>query len=346
MNSWKSSSFGACIPPLTTLKWGTGSRGALSATRLRHSGWPVAAATARAAAIDTPTMALAPSRDLFSVPSRSISIRSSSARSANARELTASAISPFRLATARNTPFPPNRAGSPSRSSTASLDPVEAPDGTPARAIVPSPSATVTVRVGRPRESRISRACTAVTSTFMGLASWSRSLIQSCRGSTLAPSPVTGVRTPGTTRRPARTVIGEVSEEPSDADEQHEPRCWRYLRQRPMAALDCLRGRAPLGLGLPALRTVRGLKNGVEGTFELDAHGLLDPAPCRVESSRKVSSRSAGVLVELGRLGPGRGRAPGRRGVAAGPAALQAADGCEVALDTRPPKRVSWGSLV
>jgi hypothetical protein len=99
----------------------------------------------------------------------------------------------------------------------------------------------------------------------------------------------------------------------------------------------------PLGLGLPALRTVRGLKNGMEGTFELDAHRLLDPAPCRVESSRKVSSRSAGVLVELGRLGPGRGRAPGRRGVAARPAALQAVDGCEVALDTRPPKRVSRG---
>ena len=40
---------------------------------------------ARAAAIDTPTMALAPSRDLFSVPSRSISARSSSARSAKLR---------------------------------------------------------------------------------------------------------------------------------------------------------------------------------------------------------------------------------------------------------------------
>ena len=27
MNSWNSSSFGACTPPLSTLKWGTGSRG-------------------------------------------------------------------------------------------------------------------------------------------------------------------------------------------------------------------------------------------------------------------------------------------------------------------------------
>ena len=43
----------------------------------------VAAANARAAAMDTPTMALAPRPDLFSVPSSSISSRSSSARSAN-----------------------------------------------------------------------------------------------------------------------------------------------------------------------------------------------------------------------------------------------------------------------
>jgi hypothetical protein len=40
--------------------------------------------------------------------------------------------------------------GSPSRRSTASREPVEAPDGTPARAVVPSASRTVTARVGRP----------------------------------------------------------------------------------------------------------------------------------------------------------------------------------------------------
>ena len=47
---------------------------------------------------------------------------------------------------------------SPSRSSTASCSPVDAPDGTAARANVPSSSATSTSTVGLPRESRISRA--------------------------------------------------------------------------------------------------------------------------------------------------------------------------------------------
>jgi len=60
------------------------------------------------------------------------------------------------LATARETPAPPKRAGSPSRSSTASRVPVDAPEGTPASATVPSARLTVTVRVGRPRESNTS----------------------------------------------------------------------------------------------------------------------------------------------------------------------------------------------
>src|SRR6185312_3119177 len=46
----------------------------------------------------------------------------------------------------------------PSRSSTASNAPVEAPLGTAARATVPSSSSTSTSTVGLPRESRISRA--------------------------------------------------------------------------------------------------------------------------------------------------------------------------------------------
>ncbi|SKW43028.1 Uncharacterised protein [Mycobacteroides abscessus subsp. abscessus] len=57
------------------------------------------------------------------------------------------------------TPLPPYRA-SPSRSSTASCSPVEAPEGTAARANVPSVKATSTSTVGLPRESRISRAPT------------------------------------------------------------------------------------------------------------------------------------------------------------------------------------------
>jgi len=69
-----------------------------------------------------------------------------------------SASSRFTEATAPSTPLPSYRAESPSRRSTASRDPIDAPDGTPARAAVPSPSRAVTASVGRPRESRISSA--------------------------------------------------------------------------------------------------------------------------------------------------------------------------------------------
>ena len=77
---------GGVDPPLTTLKCGTGRRAVTPAgLRERQSARPAGAAMARAAAIDTPTMALAPRRALFSVPSRSIRVRSSSARSQNVR---------------------------------------------------------------------------------------------------------------------------------------------------------------------------------------------------------------------------------------------------------------------
>ena len=59
--------------------------------------------------------------------------------------------------TALLTPLPPYRA-SPSRSSTASKAPVDAPEGTAARPSDPSSRMTSTSTVGLPRESRISRA--------------------------------------------------------------------------------------------------------------------------------------------------------------------------------------------
>src|SRR3954447_10789678 len=65
------------------------------------------------------------------------------------------------LATAFSTPLPRYRPLSPSRSSSASNAPVEAPEGTAARAIVPSSSPISTSTVGLPRESRISRATIA-----------------------------------------------------------------------------------------------------------------------------------------------------------------------------------------
>src|SRR6266480_786568 len=69
----------------------------------------------------------------------------------------ASKISPFTAPTALSTPLPRYRDLSPSRSSTASCAPVEAPDGTAARPIEPSSSTTSTSTVGLPRLSRISR---------------------------------------------------------------------------------------------------------------------------------------------------------------------------------------------
>src|ERR1700730_19055557 len=70
------------------------------------------------------------------------------------------AISPFTLATALRTPLPPYRRVSPSRSSSASRSPVDAPDGTAPRPTAPSASVTSTSTVGLPRESRISRPTT------------------------------------------------------------------------------------------------------------------------------------------------------------------------------------------
>src|SRR5262245_48676188 len=61
------------------------------------------------------------------------------------------------LPTAFRTPLPPYRAVSPSRSSSASRSPVEAPEGTAARPNAPPASVTSTSTVGFPRESRISR---------------------------------------------------------------------------------------------------------------------------------------------------------------------------------------------
>ena len=63
----------------------------------------------------------------------------------------------FTLVTAFCTPLPRYRFLSPSRSSTASRAPVEAPEGTAARPKLPSSNVTSASTVGLPRESRISR---------------------------------------------------------------------------------------------------------------------------------------------------------------------------------------------
>ena len=67
------------------------------------------------------------------------------------------AIRLFTFSTACSTPFPPYRF-SPSRSSTASYVPVDAPDGTEALPTTSSPARTSTSTVGFPLESSISLA--------------------------------------------------------------------------------------------------------------------------------------------------------------------------------------------
>src|SRR5258708_29381673 len=77
-------------------------------------------AAARAAAMETARMALAPSRDLVGVPSREIILWSSARWSAASRPATDLAISLLALSTALSTPLPRYFDLSPSRSSRAS----------------------------------------------------------------------------------------------------------------------------------------------------------------------------------------------------------------------------------
>src|SRR5690606_29563908 len=118
---------------------------------------PRAFAAALATARLTPRIALAPSRPLLGVPSSASIVRSRSRWSSASRPSSASAISPLTAATALCTPLPRYRPVSPSRNSTASCAPVEAPDGTAARPKLPSSNSTSTSTVGLPLESRISR---------------------------------------------------------------------------------------------------------------------------------------------------------------------------------------------
>src|SRR5829696_3438543 len=124
---------------------------------------PSSSAAALATARLTPRMALAPSRALLSVPSRSIIAWSIWRWSSASSPRSALAISPSTLATARATPLPPHGAP-PSRSSTASCSPVEAPLGTIARPVAPLSSSTSTSTVGLPRESRTCRPTTSTIS--------------------------------------------------------------------------------------------------------------------------------------------------------------------------------------
>src|SRR4051812_14577831 len=160
MNSCRSIEFCACAPPLITFSIGTGNVRAASPPIQRKSETFAFAAAAFAAASETPRIAFAPSRPLFSVPSSSSRRASTAFWSSASTPCSACAISPSTLLTACVTPLPAHAPVSPSRSSSASWTPVDAPDGTAARPNAPFPSRTSTSTVGLPRESRIWRACT------------------------------------------------------------------------------------------------------------------------------------------------------------------------------------------
>src|SRR6218665_1435811 len=86
MNSCKSRLLLACAPPLITFISGTGGCALPRPPRWGYSGRPDSSAAARATAMETASMALAPRRLLFSVPSRSVRVLSGKAFSAGSRQ--------------------------------------------------------------------------------------------------------------------------------------------------------------------------------------------------------------------------------------------------------------------
>ena len=122
-------------------------------------------ADARAVAIETASIALAPSLLLFEVPSNLIISWSILLWDELSRPFSLGPMTPLTLRTAFCTPFPWNLFGSPSRSSRTSSLPFEAPEGTLA---LPTASVVITSAstVGFPRESST---CLALTATiFIG----------------------------------------------------------------------------------------------------------------------------------------------------------------------------------
>ena len=116
------------------------------------------AAAALATASEIPKIELAPNLDLFGVPSKSIIFLSISAWLNTDIPKTASDNILLTFFTALETPLP-IKDEPPSRSSTASCSPVDAPEGTAALPKYPFSVVTSTSTVGLPRESKICLAC-------------------------------------------------------------------------------------------------------------------------------------------------------------------------------------------
>ena len=175
---------------------------ACSPPRKRYSGRLASAAAALAAASEQPRIAFAPRRLFVGVPSSSTSAWSRERWSAGSTPTSASAISPSTFETARRTPFPRYAPGSPSRSSTASCSPVEAPEGTVARPNAPDARRTSTSTVGLPRESRTWRPWTDAIVLIRSLPSPARNTHPATRDRASASRLL--LQTPA--RRPSRPV--------------------------------------------------------------------------------------------------------------------------------------------
>ena len=146
----------------------------LSCAICAYNGKPLCAAAALATARDTAKIAFAPNTSLFSVPSKSIIAASIALWSVASMPFRRSVMGPKIPATAFKTPLPRYLALSPSRSSNASLEPVEAPEGAQAEPKAPPAKSTSASTVGLPRESNTSRA-------LMSAINWSK--IYSCKNS-------------------------------------------------------------------------------------------------------------------------------------------------------------------
>ena len=72
MNSWKSTVLSACLPPLITFMQGTGQEARIRAAQISVERQAMSVAAARAAAIDTASIAFAPNLALLGVPSSAI----------------------------------------------------------------------------------------------------------------------------------------------------------------------------------------------------------------------------------------------------------------------------------
>ena len=123
-------------------------------------------AAARAVAIDTARIALAPRLDLSFVPSALIIAASTAYVSEASIPSIASLIVVLIFSTAFVTPFPRYLDLSPSLNSSASNSPVEAPLGAHPLATVPSASVISASTVGFPLESSISLPYTSTISKY------------------------------------------------------------------------------------------------------------------------------------------------------------------------------------